>query len=262
MCYLTKRTELEVATRSFTVNTLLPVFERVGWDSSPNEKPAKIALRSYLIRLLGKLREPGVIEESRKRFEAFLEDRSSLNPDLRSAVITNVAREADENTYEALAKLAATAENSEERWLFYGALTEPRDEALAKRTLALSLDESLYPETATYLVSGLAWDNHAPLAWAHAEEHFDYLRSKLSALWSNDYFPQMAVSLPPDIAEKELRRFAKAHLEEKDTPAVERAIADIRINNRFREQLLRELPDALKSSQSTEDAPAESTSSE
>src|SRR5262249_26413954 len=94
------------AFQAYARAVLRPVFERLGWEPVAGEENDRALLRGRLIRTLGELGDEAVLAESRRRFEAFLKDPTSLPPNLRDPVTHLVGRTADRATYETLLGMA------------------------------------------------------------------------------------------------------------------------------------------------------------
>lgn len=244
--YLLRGTNLRTKFRSYARSLVRPQLQRLGQSSKPGEPPTNSLLRSELIGLMGEWEDPEILALARKQFRTFQTNRSSIPPDLRWAMLAIAGK--DSGAYDALKRLAQSAENTEERDMFYQALCRARDPEHAKRTLAMAEDPSLPPRVATSLVSGVAWGGDYPeLAWEYATSHFESLRQKLGSLEKNSYFPSLATALPVEIAARELKAFQAAHLGPDEAQAVKKALADIAQNADLKRRLLEQLPPLLES---------------
>src|SRR5262249_42123463 len=104
-----------------------PVARRLGWDSNANEDPGIQKIRRIVLTDLGSWGDNHVVAEARKRFEAFLKDRSAIRPDDQGMVLGIVAQNADESTFQQLREVAKSARDETELRRFYSALMLVRD---------------------------------------------------------------------------------------------------------------------------------------
>jgi tricorn protease interacting factor F2/3 len=119
------------------------ILGRLGWDPKPDEKHTNALLRGFVISVLGRLGDEGVLKESLKRFDDFLRFPESLNPDLRSAVYSLVAWKGGSETYETLLGLYRKAATQEERIRFQAALSGFQEEKLLNDSLKFSLSDEV-----------------------------------------------------------------------------------------------------------------------
>src|SRR5439155_12764674 len=139
-------------------------------------------------------------------------------------------------------KMAKQASGTEDRALFYSALSMAANPVLAGKTLALSLTNEVPPQMAPRLI---AWASsggqHPELAWEFATQHLTEITSKLGSLGENDYIANLAREFSDNERADELQRFAKEHLSADAAPSVRRAAEEIRIKAKVRERLLEQL---------------------
>jgi aminopeptidase N len=124
----------QAAFRARARQLLAPVWARVGWTPVADEPAATILLRARLIESLGRFDDPAVVAEARARFA-----RMDLPAAVREPTLTVVAMHADAATWDRLHDMARTSTNALEKQQLYSVLGETRDQALAKRTIALAL---------------------------------------------------------------------------------------------------------------------------
>jgi aminopeptidase N len=151
----------------FARSLLKPALEQLGWNAKPNETPAVQTLRRNVIRELGTLGDPGVIDEARKRFAAFLTDHKSISPDDQGVILYIVAQSADAATFENLHAVARTAKDETEMRRYYAALMAVRDPVLAQQAAEIALSAEIPPQADSLrlqLLRRLA-DRHQRLSW-------------------------------------------------------------------------------------------------
>jgi aminopeptidase N len=118
---------------------LNPFLARVGWQDAAGEASQVATLRGDLIEALGTFDDPAVVAEVQRRFQRYLADPSSLEGDLREAVLEVSAIHADAATWETLHGLAKSAPSPLEKADLYRLLGFARDPALAQRALTLAV---------------------------------------------------------------------------------------------------------------------------
>lgn len=145
-----------------------PAFVQLGWDEKPDETPDVQNLRRTLIARLGAWGDRQVIDEARRRFNAFMQDHSTIAPDDQSVILSVVAQYADAATFEQLHALAKTATDESELRRFYSALLNVGDASLAEQAARIALAPEIPPQAASLrmgLILILA-GNHQALAWS------------------------------------------------------------------------------------------------
>jgi hypothetical protein len=151
-------------------------------------------LRNTLIRTLGRFHDE---ETLRKSAELFAADRkgTAIEPTIRPAVMANVARRADRETFDELVRRMSSARGVEERVMYASALGNVEDAALTRALLELSLGDTLPPETASSLPRNVALGGaHGALAYAFTRDHFAALARKQSEWGRARLLPSAAES--------------------------------------------------------------------
>ncbi|HZZ68250.1 MAG TPA: M1 family metallopeptidase, partial [Phenylobacterium sp.] len=129
----------QAAFRAFARARLEPVLARLGWDAKPGEPDNDALLRTTLLTTLGRLDDPAVVAEAKRRFAAWLAAPDSLTGATRQTVLRIVADHADAAIWDQLHTLAQSATDPTDKTRFYRYLGVSHDPALADRALALAL---------------------------------------------------------------------------------------------------------------------------
>jgi ERAP1-like C-terminal domain len=164
---------------------------------------------------------------AQQRFQSFLKDPATLNPDLRPSVLGVVGRFADQKTYDALHALGRKAETTEEKELYYGAMAAARDPKLAQQTLALSLTDELPISRAPYVILDVA-EAHPSLAWDFTKRNVTSLDRNLAEFSKYKYFGSFANVFTDDKQAADLEAFAQAKLSPQARPDIAKAAERIR----------------------------------
>eukprot|EP00741_Cyanophora_paradoxa_P021661 tig00000241_g20907.t1 len=120
-----------------------PAYQRLGWEQRPSDSHLTVLLRSIVLSNMGHFGDEEVIAEARKRFAAFLTDRSSLPPDFRSIVYSVLVMHGTEADYEGVLRVMRESELHEEKIRCLRALGAAERPELIKRTLDLSLSDEV-----------------------------------------------------------------------------------------------------------------------
>ncbi len=240
--FLARETQDRELFQQWAVKYLRPQLQRLGTTPKPNESPLDSLLRASLISTLGKFGDDAVIRDSRQRFQAFLVDPSTLTGDLRSAFLFVVGRHADDDTYEALHRLARAETSTEEKRRLYGALAASLDPKHAGWTLALSITNELPPQGATKLVQAVGDDGEQPAAaWDFGRKHLETLTALLPSIRSYGYAPSLFTSFTDEARAEELAAFAREHLPPEAEYEVAKAIDEVRFKAEMKKRVLPEI---------------------
>ena len=163
---------------------------------------------------LGEWGDPQVIAEARKRFAAFVNDRSAIRPDDQEMILSIVALNADAATFRQMHEIAKSAHDETELRRFYPPLMTVRDAKLADEAVQIALSNEIPPQAATlhmYLIGALA-DYHAALSWKTFTDHSDALMKPFgfaATLFMAQYMPQLFWNAVPL---DQLETWIKAHV--------------------------------------------------
>ena len=162
---------------AYARSVLAPLAVALGWNPAPGETPDVGQLRRSVLGYLGAWGDPAVIAEARKRFAAFLTDRSAIPLDDQQTVLSIVAANADATTFDQLHALAKASKSDAELRRVYLSMMTVHDEMLAQRALEIALSAEIPPQDAD-LQGNLVWAlsaNHPVLAWHAFTEHWEAL---------------------------------------------------------------------------------------
>jgi len=144
------------AYRAFARASLSPVAARLGWDAKAGESDNAAVTRRNVLSQLGELGDAATIEEARRRFAAWLKDPSSLNGAARRTVLSIVAVNADDATWEAIHAKAKASKDATDRARLYGYLGSSESPALADKTLTLALSGEPTPTEVPGIVAAVS----------------------------------------------------------------------------------------------------------
>ncbi|MBV8854623.1 MAG: ERAP1-like C-terminal domain-containing protein [Sinobacteraceae bacterium] len=226
--------------RAFASKVLQPVLARLGWDARPGESENSKLLRGKALEFLGRIADPGVMAEARRRFAQLQRNPTSVTPEIRSATLTVVAQNADPGTWEALHKLAQKAPTALEQQDDYSYLGIAADPTLARRALQLALTDEAPVTIRSEIIRSVA-GRHPDLAIEFTIAHWQAIEPHLEPDSRYDYLPALAAdSFAPSTAEQ-LEQFSRKEVPPTAQGPTERAVAQVR----FRAQLRSRLPAAI-----------------
>ncbi len=141
-------------------DSIRPYFDRLGWQAREGEPVNDTLLRNQLIGALSDLGDGDVIAEVRRRARS----GEAISPGIRNAVLGAYASNATAEDYDAIRARANAATDFVEKRRAWRWLASANDEALARRTLALTLGDDIPRQLRTQII-GIVAGHHPRLAW-------------------------------------------------------------------------------------------------
>ena len=159
-----------------------PLFQQVGFGSTPADSDERRALRSTLIATLGTTgADPELAAQARAALDRTLAGGAPLDPTLAGAIIEVAAQHGDRALHAALLAASDRATAPAERYRYLYALAHFRDPALIDRGLEYSLTPKLRSQdTAAFFSRFLSEDAARPRAWAFLKQHWAELEPKVT----------------------------------------------------------------------------------
>ena len=136
---------------------------RLGFDARASEPALDSILRSESLGALGTLGDAKVLAEARRRFALLDGDPAALDGPLKARWLSIVAANAGDAEWNKLRAMAKASKSAVERSTFYTLLGSAKDEALAKRALALALTDEPGKTVSASIIGAVA-ANHAEMA--------------------------------------------------------------------------------------------------
>ncbi|HEY0649798.1 M1 family metallopeptidase [Phenylobacterium sp.] len=146
----------QAAYRAFARSRLSPIARRLGWDAKAGEADNVAAARRAVLVNLGRLGDPGVVAEARRRFDRWLREPDSLTATGRRTVLAIVAANADARAWEAIYAQAKASKDVTERGRLFNYLGASNDAALADRALKLALTPEVTSSEAPGIIAAVA----------------------------------------------------------------------------------------------------------
>src|SRR5437867_6320068 len=221
--------------RAWIARRFGPQLEQLGWAAAPGEDDPTRLRRAALVRLLGGVAEvPAVLAEARRRLDAYLADRSALEPDLADPVVALAARVGDEALYDRYRAAVAAASTPQERRRFLLGLGSFRTRAARERTLAAVLTPEIPTQDVAFLLMRLLANPAARgETWKFMTRKWAALRRRVPPLMISRLVEVTPALRAPAYA-RDLGRFFRTHPVPEATRAVKQALEVFRLNAELR----------------------------
>jgi puromycin-sensitive aminopeptidase len=199
-----------------------PVADRIGWDAKPGEGHLDALLRSTVLLSLGGAEDEDTLREARARFAKFVENRSSVHPDIRGATFLLTAKHGDRATYNRMWELQKAATLQEEKVRFLISLASFEDTELVQETLNRALtDEVRTHDAVTVIVNSAGTPDARDVTWEFVKENW----SELDRRYGDGGFALMRlVSITGGFTSEEKREDVERFFRDHPAPGAERSI--------------------------------------
>ena len=224
---------------AFARQTLHPLADRLGWDAQNGEESNVAILRSSVLIALSRFGDQAVIAEARRRFEASQRDPQGVSPAVRQTALSIVARSADAETLDRLIAQFRSTQNPLQKQVLLRTLAGVQDTAGAQRVLELALSPDA-PAGSTRAVLGGVAAEHPDLAWNFALQHADQLRQVIESEALLSMMPAIAAGSRDPKRIGDLEAYAERNIPASARQSVDRAIATMKHNAKFRAERLPE----------------------
>jgi alanyl aminopeptidase len=196
---------------AFVRSAFGPRARQLGLASRPGEDEDTRLLRRSLVSVVGRVgRDAGLQQEALARARRWLDEPSSVDPDMLETVLAVAAAAADRPLVDRLKAEVLRAADRERRQRLFGALGALRDPALAGDALALTLDERLDAREAVSILFGLGSSRETRrVAFDFLKSHYDALARRLpqGTFSATAYLPWVAAGLCTSEARQEIEAF-------------------------------------------------------
>jgi len=175
-----------------------------------------------------------VLAEARRRLDAYLAERSALEPNLADPVVSLAARVGDEALYDRYRAAVAAAVTPQERRRFLLSLGSFRTRAARERTLAAVLTPEIPTQDVAFLLMRLLSNPAARgETWKFMTRKWAALRRRIPPLMISRLIEVTPALRDPGHA-RELGRFFRTHPVPEATRAVKQALEVFRLNVELR----------------------------
>ena len=209
------------ALRAWIVRCFGEAFAALGWEAAQDEPDTVRLRRAALLRLVGGVAEaPEVLAEARRRLEAYLVDRGTLEPNLADTVVNLAARGGDlalHGRYREMARSAATPQEQRRFLLGLGVFRAPD---AVRATLGLLLGPEVPTQDLAFVLVRL-FQNPAggERAWRFVQRRWTTLRKRIPPL-----MVARLVEATPALREPRFARELRAFFAARPVPEAARAL--------------------------------------
>lgn len=160
--------------RKVVCDLVSPAVARLGWEKQEDEPVQTTELRASLVGLLGGIGEDEAVrEKAAELFSAWVEDKSSVEPNLAASLIGVLAKFGDQERYDEFKRLSEEADTPQETLRFLNALAMFRDKKLLKQTIKMCLSDEVRSQDAPFLFAVLLMNEQAGAeAWKFLKKNF------------------------------------------------------------------------------------------
>jgi puromycin-sensitive aminopeptidase len=213
--------EMELRLRAWVEVYYGAQMDELGWEPAPDEDDETRVRRARVLEILGVIGQASaVVKQAEERCRRYLEDRSSLPPNLSDAVVTLAAMRGDRDLYEALLTAMRSASTPQEEHRFMLSLAAFTDEESIERTLELCVSDEVAVQDVAFLLIRL-FDNRAACepTWAFIKRRWRQLERHLPPQLGGRLIAATPALLTPAYRREVADFFGKHRL-----PASERAL--------------------------------------
>jgi aminopeptidase N len=209
------------------VATYGPRLQQLGFVPRAGEPPVDAVLRSSLIASLGKYRDPRVLAEATRLFEAWKQDPAAIPGSLKSTWLRVIAGNADAATWDSIHAAAKANRGTVERTTLYQLLGRSRDQALASKALELALTAEPGKTTSAGIITAVA-AQHPKLAIDFVLAHLDQVNQLIDISGRSSFMRRLAYGSHDSALIPTLEAYAKAELAATDRKPIDQTIDRIR----------------------------------
>ena len=196
---------------------------KIGWEQPENEAHVRTLLRAVALSAAGGFGDEAVLREAAARFGRFLEDESSLRPDLRAVVYNLAAEQGDNETFETMTRLEREFDLQEEKVRMQMALTQFSQPEMLQRALDMSVDQDqIRVQDAPRILMGVGGNLRGlDLTWEFMKSNWAELERRYAG---GGFAIMRLVSITGGFTTAEAAEDVRSFFEEHPTPAATRAI--------------------------------------
>jgi aminopeptidase N len=224
-----------------------PKFRVLGWDKRAGEDLETQNYRAILIETLGFFGDRDVIDESIKRFEQYRENRSSLAPNLWSAVLSIVGRYSSQIVHHELLSMAENTRSTEEKRMYLRALGAALDPELARETLQYLVSDKVQPRDASLVFERVAAEGeHPDIAWSFAVDHLKEMRDRFGLPGQSRLLASIATGFTDNQRADEVLAFGQANFPPPALRELKKSLSTIRFRAKLKAKILPAIDDWIK----------------
>ncbi len=200
------------ALSAFVRRSVAPSWLELGWNPVAGESRRTATARARVLSTIGlDGSDPEVRSQAVEHFHRFLEDRTSLAPDLVSASARVVVADGDEGAWATVRDLYSEASNPQDRIRYLYALTETGDPDILLRTLDMAITAEVRSQDAPFLIAQVMGHRAGTaIAWDWVERHWDEIVARFPGGLVARIFEGITSAVDPEVASA-IHRFCETH---------------------------------------------------
>ncbi|KAH9297886.1 hypothetical protein KI387_029568 [Taxus chinensis] len=220
----------------FIINLLQLAAEKLGWEPITGENHLDAMLRGEILTALAVLGHEETKEEAIRRFNIFLNDRSTplLPPDIRKAAYSAVMKNtiSDRSGYESLLRIYREADLSQEKVRVLGSLASSPNPSIVREALDFCLSSEVRIQDAIFVVNGTSREGRE-IAWLWFKENWNLILKNWGSGHLITRFVSAVSRFASDEKADEIQEFFSARM----LPFIERTVSQsierVRINAKW-----------------------------
>jgi puromycin-sensitive aminopeptidase len=178
--------ESDVATRASFSSILRRILvesavARIGWNEQENETHAQKLLRPIILSAAAICQHKDTLLEAKRRFTYFVDDKSTLNPNLRTTVCRIASRVGGNDEFEALLRCYRGTDRQEEKVQYISAMALFEDELVAQKVLEFAFSHEVRPQDYFIYSGSLDSKVRAARLWKFVTLHWDEFLQRYEA---------------------------------------------------------------------------------
>jgi len=218
---------------NFAKKLVLPLVEKVGWETKPDDGHLTSLLRGLMINLLFQFcsDDAGVAKEATKKCEAFFEDPTDstvLSPDIKQPVFKIYLKNGGKKEYDTMKAYFYTAQDNAERKLVLNTLGNISDEKLKIATLDWTTSGEIKLQDFFYAIGSVSSSGKEgrETAWKYFQNHHKRLKGMVATASSSLMGAVITFSAGRFVTLEKVEEVEK-FFQENDYPQNERRIAQM-----------------------------------
>lgn len=226
--------------RNYTLKLVTAATDKIGWEFGPSDDYLTGQLRALLLTTAGLVGHEGVIEESEKRFKAFIDgDAKAIHPSLRAAVFKNSIKYGGADAYKAVRNEYQTTTSIDGREITLQSMGQVQTPELAEDYLKFAFGGNVATQD-LHTVGGSIGNNSKvrDTVWKYIKQEWPMIRAKLGAnMVVLERFLRMSLQ---KFASAEVEKDITQFFSDKDNTGYDRGLAvvsdTIKGNAKYRER--------------------------
>jgi puromycin-sensitive aminopeptidase len=223
-------------------STFGSAWGKMSWEPRRGEAEGQRLRRAALLRLVGVIGEdPAIGSGAVERFDRYLADRTSLEPNLADALVAIVARDGDPARFDQIRQAVGRAGTPQERRRFQLALGDFREPEAWQRSIELALTSEVPTQDVGFLLIRLLGNRAArEKTWEFIQEHWPEISKRLPPLMASRLIEATAALQSRELR-KQVSIFFRTHPVETGARALRLALERFDVNEELRRRAGRDL---------------------